>query len=126
MAKVKVLLPFFILLICPFALGAFARQKREESHKIESHVQLDHAEAVHAESAYAEAAHAEPAHGEEAEAEHEGGHGHGHHGYQVFHEEFSRVQIPFIIALWIVIASLLKIGKNFKIAHPCLIKIEPT
>jgi len=43
-------------------------------------------------------------HGEE-------GHGHGEgHGYQVFHVEFSRVEVPFIIALWIFVSSLAKIG----------------
>ena len=37
------------------------------------------------------------------------GHGHGH-GYQVFHMEFERVELPFIIALWIFVSSLAKIG----------------
>ena len=42
------------------------------------------------------------------------GHGHGEgHGYQVFHVEFSRVEVPFIIALWIFVSSLAKIGKIF-------------
>ena len=39
----------------------------------------------------------------------------GHHGdtpeYHVFHVEFERVEIPFIIALWIFVSSLAKIGK---------------
>ena len=44
------------------------------------------------------------------------GHGEDHgdehgHGYQVFHVEFSRVEVPFIIALWIFVSSLAKIGK---------------
>merc|ERR1719507_2849907 len=38
----------------------------------------------------------------------------GHHGdtpeYHVFHVEFERVEIPFIIALWIFVSSLAKIG----------------
>ena len=39
-------------------------------------------------------------------------HGHGeHHGYQVFHVEFERVQLPFIISLWIFVSSLAKIGE---------------
>lgn len=38
-------------------------------------------------------------------------HGDGHgHGYQVFHVEFKRVELPFIIALWIFVSSLAKIG----------------
>jgi len=40
---------------------------------------------------------------------------HDHHGgrpsYHVFHVEFERVEIPFIIALWIFVSSLAKIGK---------------
>ena len=40
---------------------------------------------------------------------------HGHHGdsheYHVFHVEFERVEIPFIIALWIFVSSLAKIGE---------------
>jgi len=39
---------------------------------------------------------------------------HDHHGgrpsYHVFHVEFERVEIPFIIALWIFVSSLAKIG----------------
>jgi len=40
-------------------------------------------------------------------------HGHGHGDtpeYHVFHVEFERVEIPFIIALWIFVSSLAKIG----------------
>lgn len=41
--------------------------------------------------------------------------GQAHHGdtpeYHVFHVEFERVEIPFIIALWIFVSSLAKIGK---------------
>ena len=43
------------------------------------------------------------------EGGHSGGHG-GHEGYQVFHVEFERVQLPFIISLWIFVSSLAKIG----------------
>ena len=45
-----------------------------------------------------------------AHAEGEGGH--DHHEYQVFHVEFERVQLPFIISLWIFVSSLAKIGKT--------------
>ena len=52
-------------------------------------------------------------------SENEGeGHGHGESGYQVFHMEFDRVELPFIIALWIFVSSLAKIGKNQWIGWP--------
>lgn len=35
------------------------------------------------------------------------------HHYEVFHVEFARVELPFIIALWIFVSSLAKIGKFF-------------
>jgi len=36
--------------------------------------------------------------------------GHERHQYSVFHVDFERVEIPFIIALWIFVSSLAKIG----------------
>ncbi len=45
------------------------------------------------------------------EDEEGGGEGHEVHEYEVFHIEFDRVEIPFIIALWIFVSSLAKIGK---------------
>lgn len=45
------------------------------------------------------------------EATHHPGGGDGHHGgIHVFVAEFSRVEMPFKIALWILLASLAKIG----------------
>ena len=37
--------------------------------------------------------------------------GHSKHEYEVFHVDFERVEIPFIIALWIFVSSLAKIGE---------------
>ena len=54
--------------------------------------------------------HAEPSHHAAAGGE---GHGEGQrHPYHVFHVEFQRVEVPFIIALWIFVSSLAKIGKE--------------
>ena len=39
------------------------------------------------------------------------GTGGGHEGIHVFTADFSRVEIPFIISLWIFCASLAKIGE---------------
>lgn len=92
-----------LLLCLQFALGAL-RFKRNEDHSTtpesQSHVLLEQAQNDHNDDPHAEEAHAEGDHG-----------GHGHHGYQVFHEDFARVQVPFIIALWILISAVLKIGK---------------
>lgn len=33
------------------------------------------------------------------------------HGFEVFHMDFSRVEIPFIIGVWILSASIAKIGE---------------
>lgn len=41
--------------------------------------------------------------------DHSGEEGHAH-GYEVFHVGFERVELPFIIALWIFVSSLAKIG----------------
>lgn len=47
-------------------------------------------------------------HGDEEAEERDGAH--EMHEYEVFHVEFDRVEIPFIIALWIFVSSLAKIG----------------
>ena len=39
---------------------------------------------------------------------------HEKHEYHVFHVDFERVEVPFIIALWIFVSSLAKIGKKIK------------
>ncbi len=43
--------------------------------------------------------------------DHSGEEGHAH-GYEVFHVGFERVELPFIIALWIFVSSLAKIGER--------------
>lgn len=42
-----------------------------------------------------------------------GGHGGAHEGIHVFTADFARVEIPFIISLWIFCASLAKIGSYY-------------
>ena len=42
-------------------------------------------------------------------AKHEHGHEEAH--FSVFHVNFTHVEIPFIIALWIFVSSLAKVGK---------------
>ena len=40
---------------------------------------------------------------------HEGGHEDAH--FSVFHVNFEHVEVPFIIALWIFVSSLAKVGR---------------
>ena len=47
-----------------------------------------------------------------ADPELDKGERHGEEGYQIFKMDFERVELPFIIALWILVASLAKVGKN--------------
>lgn len=57
---------------------------------------------------------AENGHDGAADGTHHDESGAGHHGgIHVFVAEFERVEIPFIIALWIFCASLAKIGILF-------------
>ena len=41
---------------------------------------------------------------------HEGGHHHKEAHFSVFHVNFEHVEVPFIIALWIFVSSLAKVG----------------
>ena len=46
-------------------------------------------------------------------------------GFVVFHEEFSRVETPFAVGLWIIVVVLIKIGvqtlKEMNSFQPCLL-----
>ena len=33
-------------------------------------------------------------------------------GFVVFHEEFSRVEAPYAVGLWIIVVALIKIGEQ--------------
>ena len=33
-------------------------------------------------------------------------------GFVVFHEEFSRVETPYAVGLWIIVVALIKIGEQ--------------
>ena len=45
----------------------------------------------------------------QGDGHHEGGHHEAH--FSVFHVNFEHVEVPFIIALWIFVSSLAKVGK---------------
>ena len=49
---------------------------------------------------------------------------HEKHEYHVFHVDFERVEVPFIIALWIFVSSLAKIGKKLFLKKKGNQKIE--
>ena len=41
-------------------------------------------------------------------------------GFVVFHEEFSRVETPFAVGLWIIVVVLIKIGvQTLKAVNSC-------
>lgn len=37
-----------------------------------------------------------------------------HEGYPIFHVDFPHVEVPFIVALWLLVASLGKAGKFYR------------
>ena len=44
-------------------------------------------------------------------AQHEG-EGEEHHEFHVFHEEWSRVEVPYVVGLWIIATTLIKLGQS--------------
>ena len=48
--------------------------------------------------------------------EHEGGEHEVEH-FEVFHVEWERVEIPYVIGLWILVTTLVKLCKSFKFRH---------
>ena len=48
----------------------------------------------------------------QGDGHHDGGHHEAH--FSVFHVNFEHVEVPFIIALWIFVSSLAKVGKSKK------------
>lgn len=88
------LLVFLILKQSGFTIG------------LDSNSTTEHGAVEHGGEGHDAHGHAEP----ELRGDDHGGHGHGH-GYTVFHVDFERVQLPFIISLWIFVSSLAKIGE---------------
>ena len=59
--------------------------------------------------------------------ENEGGGGEEHagEGFQVFHVEWKRVEVPYVIGLWILTTTLVKIGKQFHLCTAPHIEAPP-
>ena len=48
----------------------------------------------------------------------EGGEGeHGEGGFKVFHSEWPRVEVPYVVCLWILTTTFVKLGKS--ISNSC-------
>jgi hypothetical protein len=102
-----ILIGFLLIKFCYG--GIDIRQRREASEENQLH-DLAISGGQKDTSGVHNGGHAEPElHDDHADEEH-GGHG---TAYKVFHVEFERVELPFIIALWIFVSSLAKIGKVF-------------
>ena len=98
-------LPRCVANICLVLLCFFLRYGLTLDAEAKPHTDVD----GHGSEAGTGETHAE---GHDAVAHAEGGHDeHEIHHYHVFHVEFERVQLPFIIMLWIFVSSLAKIGK---------------
>jgi len=88
----KILL-FLVLVLnfCSVSVKGFSSSKENEKLRSDKSLQLFHEEKI-------------PSHSEHFNEAHK------RHEYHVFDVEFERVEIPFIIALWIFVSSLAKIG----------------
>jgi len=101
--KMKVLLPLLLCLSLPLLSAGSGEAEAGGSHHHPQHQDKRHDKSI-------------SQHPSSENSLSELGHyaGQAHHGdtpeYHVFHVEFERVEIPFIIALWIFVSSLAKIG----------------
>ena len=100
--KGRRLRPGHIILFIVFIIvrRSFANESEPTAHGASDHSNFD-SHSHHSEGS------------KQGDGHHDGGHHEAH--FSVFHVNFEHVEVPFIIALWIFVSSLAKVGKYGKI-----------